>query len=618
MLLTYLLRFLYFPLGFLFLLSGCTLSFKISDLNNRASNSNSSESSLTRIEQINITNLAVSEYQPIGFLVGELYALSSDGTPINASYTLVDNAIYTDNQFFEIIGSRLVTKTTFFYASKNVYTIKIKAHNQALISTEKIFSIAISDLSISLFTNPIFYISSETSFQITPDNGNPTYQYSLTGTSSGTVTTLGNYLAPTSSNILQSSQVTVTDSHGETQTITLYSPPAGSVDATYQQGDINTSGINQFSFFNGTLLSATSDASKNTLVLISSAGPSKFIARISPTGLIDMSFGISGKIDLSSISSSTINYISIDSNGYIYAAGSKVNGAEIFRYTPSGSLDTTFGTLGKTITCSGCSGSYSIGVYGISFDSSNNFYVVGNYTVVPFFNTANFIQRFLPSGTTDTNFNSGNAITSNPSSGVDQITGLDIDSSGNAVIVGYYDWFSSVNGNTFLKRYSPSGALDINISTDASGASTNDGAYAVKIDSSNRILVLIYNASTSLVRRYLSNGTLDNTFGSSGTASVNLSAVSANNFPIGILLDNQQRIIISGRHQNQDNLFFFRLSSNGVLDTSWGTNGITIVDPNPLASDSAYAKMTLLPNNEILISTNTNSGLFASFFKFWP
>lgn len=598
-------------------LSGCTLSYNISDLNKPLTNSSSTESSLSKMEQINMTNYTINEYQPLGSLVGELTALSGSGNAINAHFSLVDENTYSDNQFFEINGNQLTSKAVFHYSIHNFYVIKIKAQNSELESIEKIFNIAITNVNLNLFINPIFYISSGASLQITPDYGSPLYQYTLISGSLGTLTSLGNYTAPNSSSALQSSQVNVLDNFGETQTITLHTPPAGSVDLTYQSGDMAENGMNQFNLLNASMMSSAVDTNNNTLAFAAN-GANKFLVRIKPDGNLDSTFGISGKIDLSGITSSTLNYMTLDHVNNIYIAGGKIGGSEIFRYTPTGTLDTSFGTSGMTIACSGCSGSYSVSVYAMSFDSSNNFYVVGGYTVVPFFNSANFIQKFTASGSADPGFNSGNPITSNPTSGSDLLVGVAVDSNGKAITAGYQDWFSSVNGNSVLKRFTPTGAMDINSTFDASGASTMDGVYLLKVDSLDRFYLVIYNGPLIFVRRYLTNGTLDTSFASGGIFSINLSGGSLNHQPVDILIDNLGRIVVCARHQNFDNLFFFRLNPNGTLDNNWGTSGILTIDPNPLANDSNVTKMTLLPNKEILVLAGKNGGSSTYLFKLWP
>lgn len=598
-------------------LSGCTLSYSISDLNKSFNNSSSTESPWSKIEQINITNYTINEYQPLGTFVGELTAYLSSGNSINANFSLTDDNTYPDNQFFEINGNQLISNAVFYYSIKNFYTIKIKAQNAELGSIEKIFNITITNVNLNLFINPIFYISSGTFFQITPDYGTPLYQYTLASGSAGSLTALGNYTSPNSSNWLQSSQVTVLDNLGETQTITLHTPPAGSVDLTYQFGDVVENGMNQFSLLNASMVSTAIDSNNNTLIFAIN-GINKFLVRLKPDGSLDTTFGVTGKIDLSGIASSTLNYMNLDHANNIYIAGSKIGGSEIFRYTPTGVLDSSFGTSGMAVACSGCSGSYAVSITSMSFDSSNNFYVVGNYTIVPFFNSANFIQKFNAAGTTNATFNSGNPIISNPTSGSDLLTTVAVDSSGRGITGGYQDWFSSVNGNSLLKRFTATGATDINSIFDASGASTMDGVFLLKVDSSDRIYLVIYNAATIIVRRYLANGTLDNSFGSSGIFSINLSGGSLNHQPIDILIDTLGRIVICARHQNFDNLFFFRLISNGTLDPNWGTAGILSVDPNPLASDSNITRMSLLPNNEILVVSGKNGGNSTYLFKLWP
>ncbi len=91
--------------------------------------------------------------------------------------------------------------------------------------------------------------------------------------------------------------------------------------------------------------------------------------------------------------------------------------------------------------------------------------------------------------------------------------------------------------------------------------------------------------SKAVVAKFLADGSLDTTFGESGYASFNFVAAGSGEVARSIAVDSQGRIVIGGalEHANaadprDRDLFVARLSANGVLDASFGVNGLAIVD----------------------------------------
>ncbi|MEJ2103667.1 MAG: T9SS type A sorting domain-containing protein, partial [Ignavibacteriaceae bacterium] len=76
--------------------------------------------------------------------------------------------------------------------------------------------------------------------------------------------------------------------------------------------------------------------------------------------------------------------------------------------------------------------------------------------------------------------------------------------------------------------------------------------------------------------RFLSDGTPDSTFGTNGHFLTSYSGYEEECYTMA--LQNDGKIVLAGRTNSPMSLFFTRLNSNGSLDSSFGTNGYTVID----------------------------------------
>jgi uncharacterized delta-60 repeat protein len=81
--------------------------------------------------------------------------------------------------------------------------------------------------------------------------------------------------------------------------------------------------------------------------------------------------------------------------------------------------------------------------------------------------------------------------------------------------------------------------------------------------------------------RYSANGILDTTF---GTAGIVHGLYGTSSDPRTIAEQSDGKIIIAGS-QNSDRMFFARFTSEGVLDTSFGSAGYLTLNPSPSPDD---------------------------------
>ncbi|HEY7428820.1 MAG TPA: hypothetical protein VH682_31610, partial [Gemmataceae bacterium] len=187
----------------------------------------------------------------------------------------------------------------------------------------------------------------------------------------------------------------------------------------------------------------------------------------------------------------------------------------------TGSLDPSFGTGGQSVTSLGTGGDY----FSAAATQTDGKTVAAGGTGANF--NEILLARYNTDGSLDTTFgNGGYASTTVPSGGqLDNVNTVAIDSQGRIVVAGFVQ---STDGSSspFLARYLSNGTLDTNFGNQgivilSTGMSSPN---SIAIDGSDRILVagLVVPSSssgdwTSQLVRITSSGTLDTSFGGTGT-----------------------------------------------------------------------------------------------------
>jgi len=153
-----------------------------------------------------------------------------------------------------------------------------------------------------------------------------------------------------------------------------------------------------------------------------------------------------------------------------------------------------------------------------------------------------------------------------------------IDSSGRIIEAGFAQ-VSTVN-NIALMRTDINGNLDTSFGT--SGVVTTllgdqSGAFAVTTDSLGRIIITGFVVSSGveslIVARYGVTGSLDATFGTGGVLTVSVGSAAMGN---AIIIDGSGNILVAGEANISGalNALVIRVTSSGVLDSTFGTGGI--------------------------------------------
>lgn len=352
------------------------------------------------------------------------------------------------------------------------------------------------------------------------------------------------------------------------------------------------------------------------------------LARYQKNGNLDSSFGNYGKVRTDiGIENDEANAMVIQTDGKIVLAGNSTidkpfdfkSDFALVRYKTNGTLDSSFGINGKVKTVIG---------FGNALISSMSIQADGKLVVSGY--NANgsggdvVLARYNTNGTLDNTFSSTGIVITDFSGDYDFASGMQLQSDGKIVISG-----SSTMSKThsfFIARYLPNGTLDNTFGSSGSTSSLigvkDDGFAKCALQTDGKIISIGYSWNATLTKptiyimRYLTNGTLDNTFGTSGR--VILSFGTTYEDLKDIVLQADGKIVVVGSSAIFD-IALARLNTNGSLDTTFGSKGKVITSLGTFANAQA---VTLQTDKKIVIggvmtnpSTSESDFLVARYFS---
>lgn len=256
----------------------------------------------------------------------------------------------------------------------------------------------------------------------------------------------------------------------------------------------------------------------------------------------------------------------IQSNGQLVAAGNAlsegVSSIMITRYNTDGTLDTTYGTNGAcVVSIPSATDSYASD---IKVQTDDKVIVVGNCIINQV--SSAVVVRIDTDGTLDATFGTNGIVVTtlaNPSAAQSLVL-----QSTNIVVYGnYYSYPSQL----LLYRLDNNGSLDTTFGT--SGITTTFLAYVpapggICLQSTQDIVVSGTLQGNNFLNRYTSNGILDTTFGTDGTVITSLDG--AANLR-GICVDSSDNLFALGTYKSQ--AIVLKYDSAGVLDNTFAANG---------------------------------------------
>lgn len=343
------------------------------------------------------------------------------------------------------------------------------------------------------------------------------------------------------------------------------------------------------------------------------------LVKYDSNGVLDTNFGNNGivKSNLNNLDNSrTEQHMSfdIDSNNNIVLVTSYYkdsnNSFDIIleKYNSNGVLDTTFGDNG--IVTDDFLGVNEF-ANSIILDSSDNI-LIGGFAQIN--NTDFLIVKYNNNGVLDVSFGSNGFVTSDFVS-VDQATCFAIDSSNNIIMAGHTNNGFFSDQDLVIAKYKHNGELDLSFGSDGKKiidfATTDAYTNDLLIDSNNNIIIGGYIVTSIMpefksnfsLAKLNSNGELDANFGTNGLVSKTIRDENKIN---SIVLDKNNKIIIAGEIKSTNgnyDIVLLRYDNNGVLDTTFGSNGYIFTDINN--KDDLASSIVLDSNNRIIVAGNT-------------
>ena len=315
------------------------------------------------------------------------------------------------------------------------------------------------------------------------------------------------------------------------------------------------------------------------------------VTRYNTDGTLDTTFGRGGKVrtdfpGLAAVPSAVV----IQSDGKIVVAGGAfpqftfAGNFEVVRYNPNGSLDRSFGN-GGIVTTTFPEGSYA---FDVALQPDGKIIAAGT-VFVDFIpgepsNTDFALARYNPNGSLDTTFGNGGTVMTDFFGNEDDAFSVLIQPDGKIVAVGsannpasYYDFAAA--------RYLSDGTIDTTfgvagkLTTDF-GDQNFDRARSAALQPDGRIVAAGFAISQNggvqnfAVARYTSSGVLDTTFSRDGKTEIDFGdcCQSANK----VLLQSDGKIITVGYANTEDSdsdFLLARLSPRGSLDPTFGVGG---------------------------------------------
>jgi len=247
-----------------------------------------------------------------------------------------------------------------------------------------------------------------------------------------------------------------------------------------------------------------------------------------------------------------------------------------------GDLDTSFGGDGIVTTAVNA---ISDGDAGVALAANGDVVIAGTDQNAARTSAQFVVAEYTPAGKLDHQFGGGDGIATATFAGCAFARGMALDAQGRIVVAGVRrDPCSSTSTRVAVARFQTDGTLDPSFGGGSgkeifSLAGSAEGAEDVATDG-NKIVVagsVVPQHSTSvdfLLLRLNQDGHLDHTFSNDGFAFVSFGA--GNSIPFAVTVQPDHRVVVCGAtpfEQGVERFAVARLSSSGVLDTSFSSDG---------------------------------------------
>jgi len=354
-----------------------------------------------------------------------------------------------------------------------------------------------------------------------------------------------------------------------------------------------------------------------TLLLISAFG-GRFV--LAAAGDPDPTFGTGGFVTTDfNNGNDWMGKVAVQKDGKIVAIGESFSPGKfaLARYNSDGSLDTTFGNGGKVITVIA---NVREAAFGLLLLPNSKILISGTIDLPTSTNRSWAILRYNPDGSLDSTFGSNGITLTDFGPDDDQAYDIALQSDGKIVAAGrkgiqFYPT-EQRKGNVALARYTADGALDTTFGVGGKvvndfGQGLESYAITLMIQPDNKIVIAGESSYAFLVARYDANGVLDNTFG--GGSGFSLGYFDNNWDRAGdAVLQSDGKIIVAGLSGVADpypHYAIARFDPNGSFDPTFGSGGKIL-----LSAVGGFDAVTLQRDGKLVALGTSDTGLML--FKF--
>jgi len=295
----------------------------------------------------------------------------------------------------------------------------------------------------------------------------------------------------------------------------------------------------------------------------STRGTAFLLARFNADGSLDQTFGNNGSVVTTfGDPTAAAKAVVLRADGKIIVVGvsgagpySELNDFALARYNSDGSLDPTFGSGGKVITHFPGVDNTGSSATSAALQPDGKLVVGGHYKNER--EPHQFaLARYNSNGTLDSTFGQAGKVMTRIGLGDAYSFGIALQSNGRIVLAGYSA--TTLDHDFSLAGYTSNGTLDPSfgngglVATDFAGA-TDDIAYAMTMQRDDKLVVVgrtgEYPAFDFGLIRYNSDGQLDQTFGTGGKVTTNLSS---SDYAFAVAVQNG-KIVLTGLSFNGAN-----------------------------------------------------------------
>jgi uncharacterized delta-60 repeat protein len=328
------------------------------------------------------------------------------------------------------------------------------------------------------------------------------------------------------------------------------------------------------------------------------------LTRLTENGEIDTSFSTNGQRTIDIDLSDTNISIAEQNNGYLMIAGTRITETNdegfIAKLDQDGNLDTEFATDGIYGTTD--STSEQVHLVDVATDSSNDTIAVG--TVLVGSTERSFIVVLTDEGVRKFSFVNVGSVTGTQNQYNQRVF---VNNNDEIIVAGKV--VSDNDAYHFAQKYSIYGLQEFYYSATQPSSDTSTNITAMLSDSEDNIYLIGNNGeepTQAIVIKLLSSGEIDTSFADEGTGRYNLTS-SANTIISDAVLDSAGKIILVGQANGKG--VFARLTTDGVLDSQFGSGGTGYYESTLCDNTHAFSSIILKDDTQMVVSNTCNDGV---------